>query len=145
LPCESVPGVSSKQISVFLRIIVTWAVAVDFCLMKWPVRYPHMRWTEQKSYNKQAYKNLLHISRDAGHFLCDFIYFSSLAYLFKRDEQRRVVFLHVPSDASKEAVARGKDVALRLIGALVESELELRKVINPGLGEDNTPEPNGEL
>jgi len=39
----------------------------------------------------------LRISKDAGRYLCDFIYFSSLAYLWQARQFRRVVFLHVPS------------------------------------------------
>ncbi|GKT83097.1 pyroglutamyl peptidase [Colletotrichum tofieldiae] len=65
----------------------------------------------------------LRISEDAGHYLCDFIYFSSLAHLWKAQKHRRVTFLHVPSDASEESVARGTDLAIQLIRSIVESEL----------------------
>ena len=74
-----------------------------------------------------AHRHYLKMSTDAGHFLCDFIYFSSLAYLYKRNEQRRVVFLHVPSDGSEEALERGREVVVKLIRSLVESELEREK------------------
>ncbi|TDZ29910.1 Pyroglutamyl-peptidase 1 [Colletotrichum spinosum] len=69
----------------------------------------------------------LRISEDAGHYLCDFIYFSSLAHLWKAQKHRRVVFLHVPSDASEEAVARGTELTVQLIRSVVESELEKRR------------------
>ncbi|KAI9338357.1 hypothetical protein DFJ73DRAFT_962129 [Zopfochytrium polystomum] len=65
------------------------------------------------------------VSRDAGHYLCDFIYYSSLAHLrvHQPDKRRRVVFLHVPDDASDAAVQRGKEVVLALLQAMIESEL----------------------
>lgn len=69
----------------------------------------------------------LRISEDAGHYLCDFIYFSSLAHLYKRNEQRRVVFLHVPCEANKETVAKGTELAVNLIRAMVECELDRRR------------------
>ncbi|KAL2756794.1 hypothetical protein ACRALDRAFT_1080909 [Sodiomyces alcalophilus JCM 7366] len=65
----------------------------------------------------------LRISEDAGHYLCDFIYFSSLAHLYKRNEYRRVAFLHVPCEASEQALAQGTELTVNLIRALVESEL----------------------
>lgn len=65
----------------------------------------------------------LRISEDAGHYLCDFIYFSSLAQMYKADERRRVVFLHVPSDASDKAVNQGRELVVQLIRSIVESEV----------------------
>ncbi|CCF41639.1 hypothetical protein CH063_02639 [Colletotrichum higginsianum] len=61
----------------------------------------------------------LRISEDAGHYLCDFIYFSSLSLLWKAQKHRRVTFLHVPSDASEESVARGTELTLQLIRSIV--------------------------
>lgn len=66
----------------------------------------------------------LRISQDAGRYMCEFIYFSSLAHLYKQDRLRKVVFIHVPSDASHKAVARGRELVVNLIRALVESEVE---------------------
>ncbi|WQF78108.1 Putative peptidase C15, pyroglutamyl peptidase I [Colletotrichum destructivum] len=68
----------------------------------------------------------LRISEDAGHYLCDFIYFSSLSLLWKAQKHRRVTFLHVPSDASEESVARGTELTLQLIRSIAESELRRR-------------------
>lgn len=65
----------------------------------------------------------LRISEDAGRYLCDFIYFSSLAYLYKRGEKQRAIFLHVPSNASDAAVAKGRELTIQLIRSLVESEI----------------------
>jgi len=61
------------------------------------------------------------VSEDAGHYLCDFIYYSSLAYLAKNEEDKRVVFLHVPVHADKAAVETGVSVAIELIRAIVQS------------------------
>jgi len=62
------------------------------------------------------------VSEDAGRYLCDFIYYSSLAYLTKeKEEERRVVFLHVPVNSDETAVNTGTEVALELIRALVQS------------------------
>jgi pyrrolidone-carboxylate peptidase len=65
----------------------------------------------------------LRISEDAGHYLCDFTYFSSLAYLYRMGMRRRVLFLHVPSDASEHSVALGRELVLQLVRSIVESEL----------------------
>lgn len=65
----------------------------------------------------------LRISEDAGRYICDFTYYSSLAHLLKAGEERKVVFLHVPADASEGAVATGRELALQLIRSLVESKL----------------------
>ena len=65
----------------------------------------------------------LRVSEDAGRYLCDFIYFSSLAHLHKAGEQRKVVFLHVPSDCAEKNIANGKELVLQLVRSLVESEL----------------------
>jgi pyroglutamyl-peptidase len=67
------------------------------------------------------------ISDDAGRYLCDFIYYSSLAHRWKQGKERRVTFLHVPADASERAVETGRELAAGLIRALVESEVERRK------------------
>jgi len=61
------------------------------------------------------------ISEDAGRYLCDFIYYSSLAYLTKKEEERHVVFLHVPVESDEAAVKTGIDTTIELIRALVQS------------------------
>ncbi|KAM7208079.1 putative pyroglutamyl peptidase type I [Naviculisporaceae sp. PSN 640] len=65
----------------------------------------------------------LRISEDAGRFLCDFIYFSSLAHLHKAGRKRNVVFLHVPADLGEQNIANGKELVIQLVRSLVESEL----------------------
>ncbi|KAF5020640.1 hypothetical protein F66182_7347 [Fusarium sp. NRRL 66182] len=64
----------------------------------------------------------LRISEDAGRYLCDFIYYSSLAELWKRQRPRKTLFLHVPADASEQSVELGRDLTLNLIRSIVESE-----------------------
>lgn len=68
----------------------------------------------------------MRISEDAGHYLCDFIYFSSLAHLYKAERERKVLFLHVPSDASEHSVAIGRELLLQLVRSVVESEVAKR-------------------
>ncbi|KIH95141.1 hypothetical protein SPBR_09249 [Sporothrix brasiliensis 5110] len=78
----------------------------------------------------------LRISVDAGRYLCDFIYFSSLAHLYRRDQEaghkdaryarRRVAFLHVPAAATPERVEAGQALVVALIRSLVESEVVAR-------------------
>ncbi|KAI9692768.1 MAG: hypothetical protein M1820_009367 [Bogoriella megaspora] len=65
-------------------------------------------------------------SDDAGHFLCDFIYYSSLAWYFRLggrniESERPALFLHVPGNHDEEALARGREVTIALIRAMVES------------------------
>ncbi|KAL2060202.1 hypothetical protein VTL71DRAFT_9597 [Oculimacula yallundae] len=62
------------------------------------------------------------VSEDAGRYLCDFIYFSSMAYLTKKEEDRRVVFLHVPVSADAESVENGIEITIELIRAMVQSD-----------------------
>jgi pyrrolidone-carboxylate peptidase len=68
----------------------------------------------------------LRISEDAGRYLCDFIYFSSLSHLLKARQERKVVFLHVPADLSESAITTGRELTVQLIRSLVESELGSR-------------------
>ncbi|KAK7745065.1 hypothetical protein SLS53_003300 [Cytospora paraplurivora] len=71
----------------------------------------------------------LKISQDAGHFLCDYIYFNSLAACYKAQERRRVAFLHVPAVRSvpanlyQESIDLGREIAIQLLRSIVESEL----------------------
>ena len=61
------------------------------------------------------------MSEDAGRYLCDFIYYSSLAYVERKGEEKRAVFLHVPIDTNEAALNTGVDVTIELIRALVQS------------------------
>ncbi|KAF5665912.1 pyroglutamyl-peptidase 1 [Fusarium heterosporum] len=65
----------------------------------------------------------LRISEDAGHFLCDFIYYSSLSELWKLQRPRKALFLHVPADSSPASIEKGRELTLNLIRSVVESEI----------------------
>jgi len=71
----------------------------------------------------------IRVSEDAGRYLCDFIYYSSLAYLTKKNEERRVVFLHVPTASDEASVKTGVDITLELIRAMVQSD-RMSKIID---------------
>ncbi|KAI0140835.1 putative pyroglutamyl peptidase type I [Pestalotiopsis sp. NC0098] len=77
----------------------------------------------------------LRISEDPGHYLCDFIYFTSLAHLYKQHRPRNVLFLHVPASGAPESVRTGTELATQLLRAMVESEVEKRSKASeaPGL------------
>ncbi|KAL5447866.1 hypothetical protein PMIN07_001862 [Paraphaeosphaeria minitans] len=67
------------------------------------------------------------ISPDAGNFMCGFIYYNSLAqYYEKKEDERPVAFLHVPDlSHNEEKLATGREVAVALIKALVESRRQV--------------------
>lgn len=72
---------------------------------------------------------MLKSSEDAGHFLCDYIYFNSLATCHRAEQRKRVLFMHVPAvrpepaDLYQESIDLGREVAIQLLRSLVESEL----------------------
>jgi pyroglutamyl-peptidase len=72
------------------------------------------------------------VSEDAGRYLCDFIYYSSLAELTRKGEERRVVFLHVPIDSDEASVKTGLDITIELIRAIVHSG-RMKKVLRKGI------------
>ncbi|KAK4613820.1 hypothetical protein CLAFUW4_09250 [Fulvia fulva] len=67
-------------------------------------------------------------SEDAGHYLCDYIYFNSLAYFGRRncmeggtDTARPVLFFHVPAESDGVMLEQGQAVAVALIRAIASS------------------------
>ncbi|KAL8874246.1 MAG: hypothetical protein Q9174_000402 [Haloplaca sp. 1 TL-2023] len=62
-------------------------------------------------------------SSDAGRFLCEFIYYTSLVEYWRRDHDAGppVLFLHVPGQNEEVDIQVGRKVALGLIGAMVMS------------------------
>lgn len=68
-------------------------------------------------------------SEDAGHFLCDYTYFNSLANCHRAEQRKRVLFMHVPAvrpepeDLYRESIDLGREIAIQLLRSLVESEL----------------------
>ena len=68
-------------------------------------------------------------SQDAGNYLCDYIYFNSLAWYARQSgnftagmaSDRPVLFLHVPAESDDEALARGRAVTIALIEVMAEA------------------------
>lgn len=61
----------------------------------------------------------LRISHDPGHYLCDFIYYTSLSLAMLEGNDRNVLFLHVPGASEDADVERGTKIALALIKTMV--------------------------
>ncbi|KAF2173939.1 hypothetical protein M409DRAFT_16208 [Zasmidium cellare ATCC 36951] len=67
-------------------------------------------------------------SEDAGRYLCDYIYFNSLAYFGRksgemeggRDSSRPVLFFHVPAESDEGSLQRGRAVCEALIRAMAD-------------------------
>ncbi len=98
---------------------------------RWVERTP-VRVTADDNFFKNMFANehtdvkdtlRLRLSEDAGHYLCDFMYFSSLAHLYKQQRAKRVLFFHVPLHADEESVSRGKELVLELIRSICEAGL----------------------
>ncbi|KAL8692703.1 MAG: hypothetical protein Q9218_002324 [Villophora microphyllina] len=70
-------------------------------------------------------------SNDAGRYLCDFIYYSSLVEYWRRDPDAaggaQVMFLHVPGYVGETDIEMGRKVALGLIAAMVASARRQKK------------------
>ncbi|KAL4929354.1 putative pyroglutamyl peptidase type I [Aspergillus undulatus] len=62
----------------------------------------------------------LRISEDAGRYLCEFIFYTSLSLALREGRDRNVAFFHVPSACRDEDVETGREVAIGLIKALVD-------------------------
>ena len=68
-------------------------------------------------------------SDDAGNYLCDFIYYSSLSHFWRGDSGKRsVIFLHVPPESEEEVLEKGRKVTEVLIRAIVASEKNIPPV-----------------
>ncbi|RDW93730.1 putative pyroglutamyl peptidase type I [Aspergillus mulundensis] len=66
----------------------------------------------------------IRISEDAGRYLCEFIFYTSLSLAFHEGRDRNVAFFHVPSSCRDADVETGKQVAIALIKALVDRWVE---------------------
>lgn len=68
-------------------------------------------------------------SQDAGHYLCDYIYFNSLAHTGRQignmegggRTARPVLFMHVPAESNGDMLERGTAIATELIRAIADS------------------------
>lgn len=61
----------------------------------------------------------LHLSNDAGRYLCEFIFYSSMAHALAEGCARSVVFFHVPAGTDTDSLELGREVAVALIKSLV--------------------------
>lgn len=69
----------------------------------------------------------LRVSNDAGRYLCEFIFYTSLARAYLERRDRSVVFLHVPASHDDHDIEQGKQAALALIKALVTCWVDRKK------------------
>ena len=69
-------------------------------------------------------------SNNAGHYLCDFTYYTSMVEYWRRDPggKRPCMFLHVPGGYSADDVLKGREITLGLIAACVGSETTKRNL-----------------
>ncbi|MBW0499503.1 hypothetical protein O181_039218 [Austropuccinia psidii MF-1] len=60
-------------------------------------------------------------SNDAGHYLCEYIYYGSLFHFSSVLKKSRlpVTFLHVPASVEARAIERGRRILLEVIGSIV--------------------------
>lgn len=66
----------------------------------------------------------LRISKDAGRYLCDFIFYTSLSLAQLQGQDRNVLFLHVPGASGDANIEQGRKVTLGLIKAMVACWLD---------------------
>ncbi|KAJ5102669.1 Peptidase C15 pyroglutamyl peptidase I [Penicillium argentinense] len=70
----------------------------------------------------------IRISHDAGHYLCDFIYYTSMSLAFRAGHDRNVLFLHVPGASEDANIERGRKVAIALIKSMVTCWIDEKHV-----------------
>lgn len=71
----------------------------------------------------------LRVSNDAGRYLCEYIYWCSLAHReVSRQGAGKVLFLHVPGSAEEKDVAQGVDVVVALCKAIVHEMMDKGEV-----------------
>ncbi|KAL9622880.1 MAG: hypothetical protein Q9160_002806 [Pyrenula sp. 1 TL-2023] len=64
----------------------------------------------------------IRISKDAGNFLCDFIFYTSLAFRKNQQEPKKVLFLHVPGGTDEPTIEKGAMITEALIRAMVGNQ-----------------------
>jgi pyrrolidone-carboxylate peptidase len=57
----------------------------------------------------------IRVSDDAGRYLCEFIFFTSMALAQEAGRERAIVFYHIPGRCDEKSVQTGKEVAVALI------------------------------
>jgi pyroglutamyl-peptidase len=64
----------------------------------------------------------LRISDDVGTYICGFVYYTSLEYLWKKGGwEMPVVFMHVPSLPKKDDIEKGTKITIALVKGIAES------------------------
>ncbi|KAJ5174016.1 Peptidase C15 pyroglutamyl peptidase I [Penicillium coprophilum] len=66
----------------------------------------------------------LRISNDAGHYLCDFIFYTSMSLAHLQGQDRNVLFLHVPGASDDAQIEQGRVVTLALIKTMITCWLD---------------------
>ena len=72
----------------------------------------------------------LQISYDAGRYLCEFIFYTTMSQLMSDGRDRNVVFLHVPDSCDDGDIEIGRNVAVALINTLVTCWIDEAKTKN---------------
>jgi pyrrolidone-carboxylate peptidase len=62
----------------------------------------------------------LRTSNDAGHYACDFIFYTSLAQALEEGRDRSIVFYHVPVTTDPASIELGTKVAVALIKSMIK-------------------------
>lgn len=68
------------------------------------------------------------ISDDAGRYLCEFIFYTTMSQLLSEGRDRNVVFFHVPDSCEDGDVKLGVEAAIALIKTLVTCWVDEAKV-----------------
>jgi pyrrolidone-carboxylate peptidase len=66
----------------------------------------------------------LRLSKDAGHYLCDFIFYTSMSLALCEGHDRNVLFLHVPGASEDANIEQGRVVTLALVKTMVACWLD---------------------
>ncbi|KAJ5101615.1 hypothetical protein NUU61_003837 [Penicillium alfredii] len=61
----------------------------------------------------------LRVSKDAGHYLCDFIFYTSMSLAMLNGQDRNVLFFHIPGASQDADIERGRAIILALIKTMV--------------------------
>lgn len=104
-------------------LIMTTALDCDDILRKW-----RLNLTSGSGSSLASPEDCI-LSEDAGNYLCDYIYFNSLAWCGRRSgrldggkaSDRPVLFLHVPAESDPAMLEKGQQVVMALIEAMVEN------------------------
>ncbi|KAJ5160793.1 uncharacterized protein N7482_007797 [Penicillium canariense] len=73
----------------------------------------------------------LRISQDPGHYLCDFIFYTSLSLAKQQGADRNTLFLHVPGASEDADIERGREIALALIKTMVTCWIDEKREVPP--------------